>query len=216
MMMSIRANIAYCFQKDENGNEIRVWEYNADDRWISPNYDMPIYCAYGGIESCDAVAEGALTEAMFSKPATETDFMTKIVAALKAAIGITKKGPDDIDGDTNHATQDFSNNDIEMTKEEMQEMLDAQASNIQTQFSAKVDELQAQFAAKVTALEDEKATTEAATTDIAQQLEAAKAEVARLSLEAAADHSGGVTDTGKGKVSMGANHEWLKSKFDLP
>lgn len=216
MMMSIVANIAYFFQKDENGNEIKVWEYNADDRWVSPNYEMPIYCAYAGIESCDAVAEGALTEAMFSKNTEDTDFLTKMVNVLKAAIGINQKQPDGIADDPLHAIQEFSKNNIDMTKEETQAMLDTTVAGIEAQFSKKVEELQTQFAAKTDALEAENKKLEASLKDTETQLEAAKAEIKTLSASAADDHADGKKDTGKGKVSMGANHEWLKARYNLP
>lgn len=209
MMMSIVANIAYSYQRDENGNQIKVWEENADGVWISPNYDMPIYCAYGGIESCDAVADGALTNAMFSQPQhTEGSFFSQILAKVKRSLGIA--GPDEVDADTLNRTQEFSNNEIEMTKEEVQEMLDNQVSAIEVKFSAKTDELKAAFVAKEAELLAKAAETE-------QQLAAAQAEVARLTELPAADHAGGDTNTTieAAKKGFGKHHHALKVELGL-
>lgn len=216
MMMSIVAVIAYCYQRDENGNEVKVWDYNEQGNWISPNYDMPIYCAYGSIESCDAVAEGALTEAMFSQQRhTEGSLFTQILAKVKRSLGIP--GPDDVDADTSNRTQEFSNNEIEMTKEEMQEMLDAQASAIEVKFAAKTDELKAAFAVKEAELVSEKDALQLDITEKASLLAAAQAEVARLSELPADEHAGGDTNTTleASKKGFGKHHDALKVELGL-
>ena len=220
MMMSIVSDVAYFYQRDENGNQIKVWEENSDGVWVSPNYEMPIYCAYGGIISCDAVAVGALTDAMFSQPQhTEGSFFSQILAKVKRSLGIA--GPDEVDADTLNRTQEFSNNEIEMTKEEVQEMLDNQASAIEVKFSAKADELKAAFAAKEAELVAKAAEKEAEllakAAETEQQLAAAQAEVARLTELPAADHAGGDTNTTieAAKKGFGKHHHALKVELGL-
>lgn len=221
MMMSIVVKIAYHYQKDEKGNHHKVWEYNTEGRWISPNYDMPIYIAYGSIESCDAVAEGALTEAMFSKTqSTETDFFTKLGNTLKTAFGIAKT-----DAATLPSVSDSNN--MENQKPPMAptaiEFADVQTQL--TQLTAEKSALYTQLTAANAALAELTATAgnvtierDALKSSVVERdatIAALTAEVALFKELPGAEHAGGNTDTTTGKVGFGKHHQALKTELGL-
>lgn len=231
MMMSIKSDIAYCFQKDENGNEIRVWEYNADDIWISPNYEMPIYCAYGGIQSCDAVAGGALTEAMFSKPSNQTGLLTQLTKTIKNALNFGKKDPEDDDTDffpkapsvvAAKNTQDMKDN-TEPTAPTAVEFAAVQTKVIEltterdtlTASVAERDTKIVELSASVTAVTAERDTLTASVAERDTTIIALTAEVERLKLLPGDEHAGGDTDTTPTKPAFGKYHEQLKAERGL-
>jgi hypothetical protein len=228
MMMSIVAEIAYSYQRDENGNEVPIWIEDEKGNWISPNYNMPIYVKYGCIESCDAVAEGALTDAMFSKNANnaELDFFTKLSNSIKRAFSRGKKGPDDEDTDffpnmsapmppegvLSAATQNPNStmeNPTTPTAPTMVEFAVAQTKI--AELTTERDTLSASVAernTKITALKAEKVV-------FATKLANAEAKITEMGKLAAAAHTGGKTDTTSEVVSFGSEHDKLKVYLGL-
>lgn len=235
------------YQKDENGLEVKVWEYNADDMWISPNYDMPIYVKFGELVSCDIVDEGALTTTLFSadnellnrfndcithpefKKMLDLNFKSftplnefyanhykktvSLFQKFKEFVGLEskpiiepEKGPDDIDTDIFPDISQLSNTDIDMTKEELNAILDEREMALKTDFSAKITGLQ-------TDLDTEKGKT----AELETKLKAAETKVLELEATPGAEHASGETNTTptKGK-GLGPAHAELKAKYNLP
>lgn len=226
-MMSVRVTIAYFYQKSEFGAEVKVWEYDDTDRWISPNYAMPIYAKFGSLESCDVVAEGALTDAMFSNtptPHQEKHWFKDMLAQFSKALGL-HKGPDDLDSDGKktdpsvveapQATDDnttliteFSKSDTDMTKEDFDAL------------NARLDKLDAAVLKSDTEKDGLKKELDAAKADadkLRDELTAAKDDIKKLDASAADTHADGDKSTGKDakKVGFGKHHEDLKTYYGL-
>jgi regulator of replication initiation timing len=221
-MMSICVQLAYYYQKNDMGAEVKVWEYDPDNGWISPNSAMPIYAKFGSLESCDVVAEGALTEAMFSHtPITTTQqshWLKDFARTIQKLIGF-HSGPDEIDDNIRKQAPpvnpilELSKSDTDMTKEEAAE------------FSKQIDEKFLSFSKQLE-------TAETDNQDLKKELEAAKATNEKISLElatakedikkldasAADTHADGQKDTGKSVkiLGFGKNTDALKALYDLP
>lgn len=54
------------YQKNEQREKVKVWEYDSEGNWLSANRQMPIYVAMGELQATDIVDEGAATEKLFS------------------------------------------------------------------------------------------------------------------------------------------------------
>ena len=71
MMSSIVFQPSGYYQKDENGMKVKVYTYDEDGRWISPNEAMPIYVEFDEKKGAkhmytDLVEQGAATDNLFS------------------------------------------------------------------------------------------------------------------------------------------------------
>ncbi len=71
MMSSIVFQPSGYYQKDENGMKVKVYTYDEDGRWISPNEAMPIYVDFDEKKGAkhmytDLVEQGAATDNLFS------------------------------------------------------------------------------------------------------------------------------------------------------
>lgn len=232
------------YQKDENGAEVNVWEYNDADMWISPNYDMPIYVKLGELLCCDIVADGAVTNTLFSAGDEMLNRFNDIIAhpefpvllehnyksftklnefyanRYKKSVSLFQRvkelfgaapnevppaGPDDVI-DNSLAISQPSNTDIDMTKEELNAILDERETALKTDFSEKITGLQAD-------LDTEKTKT----TELESKLKAAEAKVLELEATPGAEHVGGEKDTTPGKAKgLGPAHAALKAKYNLP
>jgi len=245
LMCSIVFYSDFYYQKDENGTEIKVWEYNDDDMWISPNYDMPIYIKFKELISCDIVDEGALTTTLFSaenemlnrfndilahpefKIMLEQNFKSftplnefyanhykkplGLAARIKEFLGFEpktplemEKGPDEVTDTTPVITQ-LSNTDIDMTKEELNAILDERETALKTELSGKIDSLQ-------TELDSEKTKS----SELETKLKAAEDKIKELEATPAEEHAAGETSTQTKLKGLGPHHAALKAEYKLP
>lgn len=74
IMLSIKYRPEQYYQYDSNQKKIRVWYYDEDQGWISPNRKQKIYVEFKELVSCDIVDDGALTDSLYDSGSLQVQF----------------------------------------------------------------------------------------------------------------------------------------------
>jgi hypothetical protein len=134
-----------------------------------------------------------------------------LAARIKEFLGFEPKaplemeaGPDEVIDNTPVITQ-LSNTDIDMTKEELNAILDERETALKTEFSDKIEGLQTELNS-----EKEKSS------DLEVKLKSATDKIAELEATPAEEHAGGETSTQTKLKGLGPAHTELKARYKLP
>jgi hypothetical protein len=121
---------------------------------------------------------------------------------LKKFIGLESKTNDPDDTTDIFPIQ---NNEIDMTKEELNALLEERETKLKTEFTTQLEGLKSD-------LQSEKEET----SSLKEQLKEAKDKITQLESAPAEDHANGQKDTTSAKKGLGPAHAELKAKYKLP